>query len=251
MRSGLPTPDTMSEPTQPTTQLPFAFELTRSTSRDDFVPGLANDAALAFIDGWPHWRARVGAMWGPSGSGKTHLSQIWRVASDAIEIAPSALSIESIAELMPGTAVLMDGAGDVTNGAPLFHLINFTYQSQGWLLLTGEPAPQRWPTSVPDLHSRLTAVTGASLELPDEALMARVLLKLSADRQLKFPEALIAYLVPRLRRSFADAEKLVALMDYLALEKKRNVSIETASRALRQLYDERNGQSADNPDGMG
>lgn len=241
----------MSDAIPSARQVPFAFDLTRSTSREDYVPGLANDAALAFIDAWPNWRARVGAIWGPRGSGKSHLSQIWRMAAHAIEITPSALTIERVTELSPGCAVLVDGAGDVTTGAPLFHLINFINNSQSWLLLTGEQAPQRWPTSVPDLHSRLTAVTGACLDLPDEALMARVLLKLFGDRQLKFPEALIDYLVPRLRRSFADAEKLVALMDYLALEKKRSVSIETAARALRQLDDERNGLSADNPDAMG
>ncbi|MEQ1754106.1 MAG: hypothetical protein ABL973_08225 [Micropepsaceae bacterium] len=233
-----------------TTQLPFAFELKRSTSRDDFVPGLANAEALAFVDTWPDWPGRVGAIWGPRGSGKTHLSQIWRAAADAVEIVATDLTVERVAELDPGCAVLIDGAGEVMNGAPLFHLVNFVNQSEGWLLLTGEHAPQRWPTSVPDLHSRLTAVAGASLDLPDEALMARVLLKLSADRQLKFPEALIDYLVPRLRRSFADAEKLVALMDFLALEKKRSVTIETASRALRHVDDERNGQSADNADSL-
>ena len=243
--------DAMSEPSQSARQVPFAFELKRSTSREDFVPGLANDAALAFIDAWPNWRARVGAIWGPRGSGKTHLSQIWCNAARAIELPSAELTMDHVSELKPGCAVLVDGAGDVSNGAPLFHLINFINNSQSWLLLTGEQAPQRWPTSVPDLHSRLTAVTGAALDLPDEALMARVLLKLFGDRQLKYPEALIDYLVPRLRRSFADAEKLVALMDYLALEKKRSVSIETAARALRQIDDERPGPSADNPDSMG
>jgi chromosomal replication initiation ATPase DnaA len=168
-----------------------------------------------------------------------------------VELEPSDVSVERLAELRPGTAILIDGAGQFTNGKGLFHLINFTNQSAGWLLLTGEEAPQRWPTDVPDLHSRLTAIGGERLDLPDEALLARVLIKLSHDRQLKFPEALIAYLVPRLERSFGDAERLVALMDYLALEKKRSPSIETASRALRQLYDSGDVQSADNPDALG
>ena len=64
--------------------------------------------------------------------------------------------------------------------------------------MTGQEAPQRWQTTVPDLHSRLTAVPGIALEAPDEALLARVLLKLFADRQLKLPEALIGYLAPQI-----------------------------------------------------
>lgn len=232
-------------------QLPFAFELRRSTSREDFIVGESNTAALAFIEAWPAWPARVCAIWGPSGSGKTHLSQIWKTAANAIELAPADVTIDRLAELHPGSAILIDGAGQFTNGKGLFHLINFTNQSEGWLLMTGEDAPQRWPTAVPDLHSRLTAIGGERLDLPDEALLARVLIKLSHDRQLKFPEALIAYLAPRLERSFVDAERLVALMDYLALEKKRSPSIETAARALRQLYDGGDVQSADNPDAVG
>ncbi len=81
--------------------------------------------------------------------------------------------------------------------------------------------------------------------------MARVLIKLSHDRQLKFPEALIAYLAPRLRRSFVDAERLVALMDYLALERKRRLSVEIAASALQRLYGDEDARSADNPDALG
>ena len=232
-------------------QLPFAFPMKRSFAREDFVPGTSNEAALAFVDGWPQWPARVCALWGPSGSGKTHLSQIWKSTADAVEIAPTDLTSDRVAELAASAHILIDEVGQNDNGAGLFHLINFINQTSGWLLLTGEQAPQRWPTAIPDLHSRLTAIPGVSLELPDEALMARVLLKLSGDRQLKFPEALIDYLVPRLRRSFVDAERLVILMDFLALENKRGPSIETAARALRQMDEERGGQSADNLDELG
>jgi chromosomal replication initiation ATPase DnaA len=238
-------------PASPAAQLPFAFELKRSTAREDFIAGASNAAALAFIDAWPQWPARVCAIWGPSGSGKTHLAQVWRREAAALELAPADVTVDRLADLAPGLAVLVDGAGQSTGGAGLFHLINFINQTDGWLLLTGEDAPQRWPTSVPDLHSRLTAVGGAGLDLPDEALMARVLIKLSHDRQLKFPEALIAYLAPRLRRSFVDAERLVALMDYLALEKKRKPSIETAARALQRLYGDDDARHADNEDPLG
>ncbi len=235
----------------PLSQLPLAFVARRSTSRPDFVPGACNESALGFIDTWPHWPAQVCALWGPSGSGKTHLSHIWLADSQALELKASELSIEHISELAPGAAFLIDGADHAEGGAGLFHLINFVNQSRGWLLMTGLDAPQRWPTSVPDLHSRLTAVPGVALQAPDEALIARVLLKLFADRQLKLPEALIDYLVPRLRRSFADAERIVALMDHMALEKKRGVSIEIAARALRYLEEGPGAPSADNAEGLG
>ena len=83
------------------------------------------------------------------------------------------------------------------------------------------------------------------MQMPDDALLARVLLKLFGDRQLKVPEALIGYLVPRLQRSFAEAERIVALIDGLALQQKRNISVEIGALALRQLEDERGLPAAD------
>lgn len=228
---------------QSSSQIPFPFGAKRSFAREDFVPGATNEAALALVDAWPVWTSRVCALWGPQGCGKSHLAHIWRAESRALEIDAAALTSAVVAELPAGAAFLLDDADRVVGGAGLFHLINFVNQSAGWLLMTARQAPTRWPTSVPDLHSRLTAVPGAALESPDEGLLARVLLKLFADRQLKLPEALIGYLAPRLERSFAEAERIVVLIDELALQQKRNISVEIGAQALRQLEAER---SADN-----
>lgn len=232
-----------------TGQLPLAFEAKRSYARADFVPGAANESALAFIDAWPQWPARACAVWGPKGSGKTHLAQIWRARAEA-HVLPAALEVDLVATLRAGDAFVVDDADLVEGGAALFHLLNFVNQTGGWLLMTGVEAPPRWPTRVPDLHSRLTALPGVSLQAPDEALLARVLLKLFADRQLKLPEVLIDYLVPRLRRSFADAERIVVLIDTLALQQKRNVSVDIGGQALQLLEAERGGPSADNAEGL-
>ena len=227
---------------RPTPQLPFSFEAKRSYARADFVPGDSNAAGLTLIDAWPEWPARVCAIWGPKGSGKTHLARIWQSQAQAISIEPLALHDNIVAGLSAGGAFLIDGADHVRDGKAFFHLINFVQQSQGWLLMTGVEAPPRWPAQVPDLHSRLTAVPGAGLQMPDEPLLARALLKLFADRQLKLPEEVLNSLVPRLERSFADAERLVALIDGLALQQKRNISVEIANFALRHL-DEAEGRS--------
>ncbi len=237
-------------PRKSSSQLPLQFEAKRSYAREDFVPGAANEAALAFVDAWPNWPARACALWGPTGSGKTHLAEIWRAATGAQAIAAPDLTVAVVAELEAGGAFLLDDADRADGGAAFFHLLNFVNQSGGWLLMTGAEPPQRWPAHVPDLHSRLTAVPGVALQAPDEALLARVLLKLFADRQLKLPEVLIDYLIPRMRRSFADAERVVVLIDNLALQQKRNISVEIGAQALRLLDAERAAPSADNGEGL-
>ena len=233
----------------PTGQLPFPFESARSYAREDFVPGDANAEALAFIDAWPSWPARVCALWGPAGSGKTHLGEIWRAQSSAEMLDARAINVETVTGLAAGGTFLADDVDRTEGGAALFHLLNFVNQTNGWLLMTGCEAPQHWPTKVPDLHSRVTAVPGISLHAPDEALIARVLLKLFGERQLKVPEALIDYLVPRLERSFGDAERIVVLIDRLALQQKRNISVDVGTQAFRLLDAERQA-SADNGEGL-
>jgi chromosomal replication initiation ATPase DnaA len=240
----------MTRDRNPREQLPLGFETRRSYERDAFVPGSTNEAALTFIDSWPDWPARVCAIWGPKGSGKTHLAHVWSARANASELRAADLSVDVVAQLESGGAYLIDDANAGEGGTALFHLLNFVNQTSGWLLLTGSEPPQRWRTAIPDLHSRLTAVPGIALDAPDETLLARALLKLFADRQLKLPEALIDYLVPRLQRSFAEAERIVEIIDTLALQQKRNISVEIGVQALRQLAGERGAASADNSEGL-
>ena len=160
------------EPTR-STQLPFAFDpAPPSHAREDFTVGATNEQALAFIEAWPSWPSRCGALWGPEGSGKTHLAIIWARAAEAQLIDPRAFSQATVAELTPGGKWLIDDADLIQDSVALFHLLNFVNQSSGALLLTGRMAPRAWSHELPDLRSRLAGLPGAALFAPDEALLA-------------------------------------------------------------------------------
>jgi len=96
---------------------------------------------------------------------------------------------------------------------------------KGWLLLTGREAPSRWGLGLPDLTSRLATLPVASIGAPDDALLQVLLLKLFADRQLKVGPDVLAYLLPRMERSFLAARALVEEVDAAALAMKRPVTI--------------------------
>jgi len=88
---------------------------------------------------------------------------------------------------------------------------------------------------LPDLASRLRAMPAIGIEPPDDALLAAVLVKHFADRQLRIMPAVIGYLVPRMERSFAMAAALAARLDELALAAGIPVGIPLARRALAEL----------------
>ena len=64
-------------------QLVLALDHAESFAREDFLAGPSNAAALALIERWPDWPARVMALVGPEGSGKSHLASIWAAAAGA------------------------------------------------------------------------------------------------------------------------------------------------------------------------
>jgi chromosomal replication initiation ATPase DnaA len=196
------------------------------------------------VEAWPDWPARAAALWGPEGSGKTHLAHIWAREAGADVLNPQTLTHETVAHLAAGGRWLLDDADLAEDPVALFHLLNFVNQSSGALLVTGRQAPQTWSRGLPDLRSRLAALPGAALEEPDEPLLARVLLKLFTDRQLKVPEGLIPYLVVRMERSLSVAERLVAAIDELALQQKRKISVELGAEILGRL-------AAESPDDVG
>jgi chromosomal replication initiation ATPase DnaA len=89
--------------------------------------------------------------------------------------------------------------------------------------------------TLPDLRSRLKAVTVVEIGEPDEALLAQVLVKLFADRQLYMDDKLIGYIVTRMERSLSAAQTVVETLDRLALSRGTRISRALAAEVLNDM----------------
>lgn len=220
-----------------TRQLALDLPHADSRSRDDFLPGLANEAALALIDSWPDWPARAVALVGPEGSGKSHLAAIFAEASGAPVVPAAALDIAAVPSLLAGGALVVEdlGTGPVPEAA-LFHLLNLAGEQKASLMITSARLPSALSESLvtADLASRLRALPVVRLGAPDEELLAAVAVKLFADRQILPDEALLAYLLPRVERSIAGLRDVVADLDREALARKRPLTRALAAALLRE-----------------
>jgi chromosomal replication initiation ATPase DnaA len=114
----------------------------------------------------------------------------------------------------------------------LLHLINAAKERGTSLLLTARTPPAAWTVPLADLRSRLRAMATVEIAAPDDGLLAAVLVKLFGDRQLRIDEGLIAYLLPRMERSFAAAKTLVAALDAASLQQGRPVTAALARAVL-------------------
>ena len=211
-----------------TGQLAFDLPALQAFRREDFFPSPANAVALAaLLDP----TARRLMLVGPHGAGKTHLAHIWAGVAGACLLPLTDLP-HALPDLSPDAAVVIDNADDpARDQTALFHLHNLLAPS-GRLLLTATTPPRDWGLTLPDLVSRLQAMTHLTLDAPDDALLSAVLVKLFADRQIAVPPNLIPYLVTRMERSIAAARALVATLDAAALAQGRPVTRALAAELL-------------------
>lgn len=215
-------------------QLALALDHAESHAREDFLAGPSNAAALALIERWPDWPARTVLLRGPEGSGKSHLSAIWARATGARTLSPRMLDgAEVPVALATGALVLENLTEGAFDEAALFHLLNLAREERAYVLITARTAPTGWRIATPDLASRLRALPVVALEVPDDALLRAVIVKLFADRQLAVDENLVGFLANRIERSFAGAREAVRALDREALRLKRPVTRALAGELFR------------------
>lgn len=221
-------------------QLDFGYPHSAALGRADFIVSACNEAALGWIERWPDWPGHALAIHGPAGCGKTHLGQLWRARSEALALAPGDLArIDLVlAAAAQHRGVLVDDAESAPEQA-LLHLYNWCAEQGAGLLLLARDPPARWEIGLPDLKSRLRAITSVGIAPPDDAALGAVLLKLFADRQLRPAPEVIGYLTARIERSFAAAAGLVAELDRRSLHDRRSIRLPL----VRQVLGEMPGQS--------
>ncbi len=219
-------------------QLPLPLPLRPSLGGDDFLVAPCNEAAVRWIDRWPEWDTPALAVAGPAGSGKTHLASVWAAVSGARFIDASELGRPEGGLVLGTDPMILDDAerlaGTEGQEQALFHLLNTLHGLKGRLLLTGAEPPARWPVRLPDLRSRLGAIPVAEIGVPDDALIAALVVKLFADRQLQVGVDAVRFLTRRMERSFEAASRLVEAIDRRALAQGRAVTIPLIREVLAE-----------------
>lgn len=175
------------------------------------VVGNANRAALEATALASTWPFRTAILFAPPRSGKSLIAR-WFAESGAGEAIDDAHRMDETA---------------------LFHRWNRAQESGTPLLLVGAGG---WQIALPDLASRLGAALHLEIGAPDEEMLAELILLHSEQRGLALGPDAAAYLVARMERSHIAAERLVAEIDRISLERKAPPTLGIWREALESLY---------------
>lgn len=177
------------------------------------VLGNANAAALEALTTPQTWPFRTAVLAGPPRSGKSLLAR-W------------------FAETSGGEAI--DDA-DRMDETELFHRWNRAQEAAHPLLLVTGQHEGGWQIALPDLASRIKAALQLDVGVPDDAMMADLILLHAEQRGLLLGPGSGAYLAARCERSHLGAEQVVEAIDRLSLERKAPPGPAIWREALEQL----------------
>ncbi|NVD43629.1 ATPase [Altererythrobacter sp. HHU K3-1] len=201
------------------------------------IVGPANKTVIDALGAPDDWPFRTAVLTGPPRSGKSLLGRWFSVSH------PSARVIDDAHEY-PDT--------------DLFHAWNRAQQASAPLLLianregpdaetANESADlfggsEGWTIALPDLRSRLGAALHLEIAAPDEEMLAALIESHAARRGLALPNGALTYLVPRIERSHAAAEQVVAEIDRLSLERKAPPTLSIWRAALEAVQGPEQGE---------
>lgn len=189
------------------TQIALPLDVRGSAGPVRIVVGDANRAAVEALKDAARWPFRTAVLVGPARSGKSLLAR-WFTDE--------------------GLGAALDDAHAMDETA-LFHAWNRAQESTGSLLLTARPG---WRIALPDLASRLGGSLQLALGAPDDAMIAALLAAHAEQRRLALGEGAVAYLLPRIERSWTAIEAIVEAIDRLSLERQTPATMSVWRDAL-------------------
>jgi chromosomal replication initiation ATPase DnaA len=200
---------------------------------EDFREAPSNAEALAWLSRAADWPVGRLALWGEAGCGKTHLLHIWATRLGATFWRGP--DVRALPELPEHGLALDDADAATKDETALLHLLNATAEAGLPVLLASRTPPARWPVRLPDLSSRLRAITAVQIGPAEDSLLRDLLPLLLADRLIVLPDPVLKWLLEHLPRTTAKLGEAVARLDAISMEHHRDITVPMAREVLADL----------------
>lgn len=218
-------------------QLSFEWQSHTSYALEDFIISASNEEAVRFLEFFPNPHAKVALLSGPAACGKTHLARLWAEKTGGMIIDKSFLGLLPSDQLWQGFGhAILEDIEAIKDEASLFHLLREAEVQGKCLLMTASMSAKQLPFTLPDLCSRLLALSAVSIAQPDEELLHIYAAKCLSDRQLRVSDAVVQYLLIHAERSFAAVYDIIGKLEKISMKKKRDITIPLLKKLFKNIY---------------
>ena len=233
----------MSDPPDPSRQLPLALRYPPDQRLETFVGAAASQVAtlraLADSPGgdWLFLRA-------PEGGGKTHLALATCAEAETTGRRAAYLPLQAARGRLRDALDALEGndlialddldaiAGERDDEVALFDFHNRARSAGTALLYTARVAPDTLPLTLPDLRSRLSQCTRISLSPLDDAGRRAVLRDRAQRRGLVLDAPALDWLLRRVGRDIAGLTDLLDRLDRASLAAQRRITVPFLKQTL-------------------
>lgn len=217
----------------PSAQMAFTWATHRGGPWPHFINAPSNASARKWLaqTGWPERRL---LLWGPAATGKTHLLHDWARRRDG-KIVPAELIASARVEASQFWAI--DQLEQGFDPVALLHFINAAREGGRILLFASRTPPSSLPSFLPDLTSRLRAITAIEVRSAEDDLRVKLVIQLLAMRQICIAQDVATWLVQRLPRTNAALIASIEQLDKISLESQRALTRAFIAESLPDLTD--------------
>jgi DnaA family protein len=218
-------------------QLPLALRWPAQQRFESFVTGAGNETALALAREAAHGATAWICFAGPPGSGKSHLLLAACAEASAhnrhaqyVSLAKLASEADASIRALGGSDLLaLDDIGAIAGlrqaEHALFDLYNRCKMEKSTLLFGASVPPAQLGFSLPDLVSRLSACTQATLKPLDDDARREAVRQRAQTRGLALDESVLDWLFAHAPRDLGSLTALVERIDRAALAAQRRVTV--------------------------
>lgn len=212
-------------------QLALPFLQDQSFAAEDFCTAPSNAMAREWLAKPKTWSNGRLVLWGEAGCGKTHLLHIWAVNHGALWLdGPELRGL-----VRPEQPVVIDDVDVALEPRAVLHVLNAAAEAEWPVAMAARQSPARQPIKLADLASRLRASQAAEIRAPEDELLACLLTRFAAARQLNLSIAVRNVLLTQLPRTAAALAEAVARLDHATLHSGEKVTRQLAVSLLEDI----------------
>ena len=215
-------------------QLIFKFPFSTNYFEEDYYVSSNNFEAYKLIETWPKWPSKFINIYGPSGCGKTHLANIFNKKLNSHLISASNVSDNFLPLIKLKECLIIDDYKNNINEKLFYSILNEINQSNKYVIVNSGKDIKTTEVSLADLQSRLKSFVNIPIDLPTDDLIRVVLVKNFSDKQIKFDNKLLEFVLKNINRSYEDIAKFIDKIDELSLSAGKSININLIKKALNE-----------------